>query len=41
LIGCPQKYAVELKKRLIAKGVKHTAIIGKVFDKEKEIINVV
>lgn len=41
LIGCPEKYAVELKKHLIAKGVKHAAIIGKVFDKEKEIINIV
>ncbi len=41
LIGCPAKYAVELKKHLIAKGAKHTAIIGKVYDQEKEIINIV
>jgi selenide,water dikinase len=41
LIGCPEKYAVELKKNLIASGVKLTAIIGKVSDNEKEIINIV
>jgi len=41
LIGCAEKYAVELKNRLIAKGVKNTAIIGKVYDNEKERINVV
>jgi selenide,water dikinase len=41
LIGCPDKHAPELKKDLIAKGVKHAAIIGKVFDKEKELINIV
>jgi selenide,water dikinase len=41
LIGCPDKRADELKKDLIAKGVKHTAIIGKVFDKEKEIIKII
>ena len=41
LIGCAEKYAVELKNRLIAKGVKNTAIIGKVYDNEKGMINVV
>ena len=41
LIGCPAKYAVELKKHLITKGAKHAAIIGKVYDKEKKIINIV
>jgi selenide,water dikinase len=41
LIGCPDKHAPGLKKDLIAKGVKHAAIIGKVFDKEKEIIKIV
>ena len=41
LIGCPAQYAVELKKHLIAKGVKHTAIIGKVYDKEKNMIDIV
>lgn len=41
LIGCAEKYAFELKNRLIAKGVKNTAIIGKVYDNEKEMINVV
>ena len=41
LIGCPDKHVPELKKDLIAKGVRHASIIGKVFDKEKEIINIV
>ena len=41
LIGCPDNHAIELNEDLIAKGVKHTAIIGKVFGKEKEIINIV
>ena len=41
LIGCAEKYAFELKNRLIAKGVKNTAIIGKVYDNEKGMINVV
>jgi selenide,water dikinase len=41
LIGCPYHHAPELKKKLIAKGVKHAAIIGKLFNKEKEIINIV
>jgi len=40
LIGCPEKYAFELKNRLIAEGVKNTAIIGKVTDNEKEMIYV-
>ena len=41
LIGCPEKHATELKKRLFAEGVKNTAIIGKVYDNEKEMINIV
>ena len=41
LIGCPEKYTVELKKRMIAEGVKHTAIIGKVYDNDKVMINIV
>jgi selenide,water dikinase len=41
LIGCPAQYAVELKKHLIAKGVKHAAIIGKVYDREKDMIDIV
>ena len=40
LIGCAEKYAFELKNRLIAKGVNNTAIIGKVYDNEKAMINV-
>jgi selenide,water dikinase len=41
LIGCPEKYTVELKKRMIAEGVKHTAIIGKVYDNDKVMIKIV
>jgi selenide,water dikinase len=41
LIGCAEKKAFELKNRLIAAGVKNTAIIGKVYDNEREIINII
>jgi len=41
LIGCAEKHAFELKNRLVARGVKNTAIIGKVYDNEKEMITVV
>ena len=41
LIGCAEKNAFELKERLIAAGVKSTAIIGKVFDNQRGIINII
>jgi selenide,water dikinase len=41
LMGCPAEFAVELKQHLVEKGAKHTAIVGKVNDKKKEIITIV
>ena len=41
LIGCAKKHAFELKNRLIAEGVKNTAIIGEVFENEKGMINII
>ena len=41
LVGCPERYAADLKRRLIAEGVKDTAIIGKVYESEKGRIKIV
>jgi len=41
LIGCAEKNAPDLKNRLIEAGVEHAAIIGQVYDNEKETIKIV